>query len=103
MKSMTDIALGHNGAGIAFVALVTCRTDKLEIFCHFKTPVVIFYFFVEKNKKLSQSIAATHLYTVFELGLRKFLPLIQNITPVGQDERFAAVIDQLFHPVKKSG
>ena len=47
---MTNLALGHNRAGIAFEALVTCRTDKLEIFCHFKTPIVIFSIFVEKNK-----------------------------------------------------
>jgi len=38
VKSMANLALGHNRAGIAFVVLITCRTDKLRI-CHFKTPV----------------------------------------------------------------
>jgi hypothetical protein len=38
VKSITNLAFGHDGACIAFVAFVTCRTDKLRI-CHLKTPM----------------------------------------------------------------
>jgi hypothetical protein len=38
VKSITNLAFGHYGACIAFVAFVTCRTDKLRI-CHFRTPM----------------------------------------------------------------
>ena len=46
VNSITKLAFGHNGACIAFIILVTCRTHKLRV-CHFKTPIFGICLFLE--------------------------------------------------------
>jgi hypothetical protein len=89
VKSMANLTFGHNRTFITFIGCVTRRTDKLEIFCHFNTPM---FFRVDETSWLD---------TVFEVALCKLLPLFEKVKPVGHYERFAAAFDHSFNPVAK--